>query len=753
MVTKRVCARSVFGAGLVCLAAVVLSASTPRFWSASTQADVLKGEVDRLSIDEWGRLVLGPALASVHDPAGPFVWCLAAAADGTVYAGTGNDGHVIRVDRQGKASIWFDAPEAEVHAIAVAPSGAVYAATSPDGRVYKLDASGVSSVVFDPEDKYIWSLVLDAQGQLFVGTGEKGQVYVVPAAGAARPFYNTSSVHVTSLAFDGQGRLLAGTESPGRVLRIDARGKAFVLVDSPFREIRSLRVDPRGRVFAAAVNGKPASEAPAPSAAALEPPRPTGVPSVSAEITAVTVMDMPTFSAAPSQPSGRRETAATPKGAVYRIDPDGGAETVWESRDDIPYDLLLEGPDTMLVATGNGGKIYRVSDHPSRSTLVARVSSQQATALLRVGTQSYVGASNPARLLTMSAAPAAEGSFVSDVRDAGHVATWGTIAWRAVEGRDGRIQVYTRSGNTATPDEAWSDWAGPYDRAMGAAITSPPARYLQWKVVLSAAVPANGPALASLTVAYLQRNVRPRVLDITVHPPGVVFQRPFPTGEPEIAGLDSALPEYRFPVFSMPLGTVSASRAAGPAMGRRLYQKGLQAFAWRAEDDNEDRLVYDVHFRRVDATEWKPLRLGTLDELITWDTSTVPDGRYVLRVTASDRLSNQPAAVLAGDAQSPAFDVDNTAPSIAEVAISTSGRRSVVAFEAVDAHSVVERVEYAVDAGPWQTVFPSDGAADATREQYRIEVDGPAAGRVVIRVTDAMNNTGTALVTGTPASR
>ena len=31
--------------------------------------------------------------------------------------------------------------------------------------------------------------------------------------------------------------------------------------------------------------------------------------------------------------------------------------------------------------------------------------------------------------------------------------------------------------------------------------------------------------------AYLQRNVRPKVDSITVHPPGVAFQKPFSTGE------------------------------------------------------------------------------------------------------------------------------------------------------------------------------------------------------------------------------
>jgi hypothetical protein len=41
------------------LAVRALSAS-PGFWQAATQADFLRGEVDQLSIDEHGRLTLGP---------------------------------------------------------------------------------------------------------------------------------------------------------------------------------------------------------------------------------------------------------------------------------------------------------------------------------------------------------------------------------------------------------------------------------------------------------------------------------------------------------------------------------------------------------------------------------------------------------------------------------------------------------------------------------------------------------------------
>ena len=129
-------ARSLLLAAAVVLLPLLATASSPRFWVVSTQADLLKGEVDQLAIDAFGRLVLGPAVKPVYDATVPFIWCLATGPDGSVYAGTGNDGKVVRVDRQGKAAVWFDAPELEVQTMAAAPDGTLYfklRGVEPDG--------------------------------------------------------------------------------------------------------------------------------------------------------------------------------------------------------------------------------------------------------------------------------------------------------------------------------------------------------------------------------------------------------------------------------------------------------------------------------------------------------------------------------------------------------------------------------------------------------------------------------------------
>ena len=99
--------------------------------------------------------------------------------------------------------------------------------------------------------------------------------------------------------------------------------------------------------------------------------------------------------------------------------------------------------------------------------------------------------------------------------------------------------------------------------------------------------------LTSVTTAYLPRNLRPMVTSITVHPPGTVFQRPFSTGELEIAGLRRQ--HVRRPQPAQPNQSAGSTGApSAPALGRKVYQKGLQTFVWKAEDDNDDRLQYDV---------------------------------------------------------------------------------------------------------------------------------------------------------------
>ncbi|HEY3884411.1 MAG TPA: hypothetical protein VGL62_04345, partial [Vicinamibacterales bacterium] len=465
-------AAPVCAAAAAALLTVSLGASSPTFWTVSTQTDFLKGQVENLSIDSDGRVSLGPSVTGLAQTAEPFVWTMLAGGNGTIWAGTGNQGQVLRVAPDGKTSILFDSPEMEVHALAEAPHGGLYVGTSPDGKIYEVAPDGTSKTFFDPDDKYIWALASQTDGTLFAATGEKGVIYRITPDGHGSVFYKTNATNVVALTIDHAGNLLAGTESPGRLYRIDRSGKAFVLLDSPYKEMHAVRVAPDGSVYAAAFSAAPAGEDhPASTPASTTPGTPalSVTPSVSAEITAIAVVDASGLS---STPGGHESHAHNEKGAIYHVRADGLWDTVWEPSDDWPFDLLIQSDGSLLVGTGKEGKLFRLSGNPVRPTLVARAAARQITSLARDSAGRVIGAaSNPGKLFVLGSTSAETGTYDSDVRDAGLVATWGAIRWRGAS-KPGELQLYTRSGNTATPDDTWSAWSTAYSNADGERITS-----------------------------------------------------------------------------------------------------------------------------------------------------------------------------------------------------------------------------------------------------------------------------------------
>ena len=243
--------------------------------------------------------------------------------------------------------------------------------------------------------------------------------------------------------------------------------------------------------------------------------------------------------------------------------------------------------------------------------------------------------------------------------------------------------------------------------------------------------------LSSVAASYLPRNARPKVASITVHTPGTVFQRPYPSGDPDLAGYDLEPPARK---------VLTAGSRESVQLGKKVYERGLLTLQWRAEDDNGDDLEFDVLYRGEFDTAWKPLRQHLTEALTVWDTASVPDGAYVIRIVASDAPSNPAATALSGVLDSALIDVDNTPPVVGVPDIRQDGTRFRVTVEVRDAQSAIRSAEYTLDGQRWLPLYPADGLADSRNERFEfsLERDQLLGRSLVIRAADALNNTGSA---------
>jgi hypothetical protein len=182
-------------------------------------------------------------------------------------------------------------------------------------------------------------------------------------------------------------------------------------------------------------------------------------------------------------------------------------------------------------------------------------------------------------------------------------------------------------------------------------------------------------------------------------------------------------------------------------------QKGYQAVLWSAEDVNDDELLYSVFYRGENEKDWKLLKDKLEQKFYSWDTNSMPDGAYYLKIVATDDKSNPPSEVLKAERVSDRFVIDNTPPTISQITSEPApGDPAVtVRFRASDSASSIVRAQYSLDAGDWTIVPPVGGLSDSPAEQYSVTLRGGTPGEhtVSVRVYDQFENESAAKVTFT----
>jgi WD40 repeat protein len=703
-----------------------------RFWQQTDASDFEKGTLNQLSLRSDGRLFLAPQFREVFDPSTPYLWALAADAKGNLYAGGGGTSEgtakLFVVDAQGKGRTLAELDGLEIHAIALDKTGNVFAATDPDGKVYKVTPQGKSQLFFDPKEKYIWALAFNSQGDLFAATGDQGKIYRVNPAGQGSVFFKTEETHARSLVIDSHDNLIVGTEPGGLILRVSAEGKGFVLYQTPKREVTAVAVGKAGEIYAAAVGTRSATPV-----AASTPPQPQPAASPITPQAAHTA-NPPGSLATPIAPiSGGSE--------VYRIEADDSPHKVWSNNQDIVYAIAMDSAGRPLLATGNRGNIYRLDTPLLASLLIPGSPTQITDFAIAPSGAIYAATGNIGRIYEIGPAAAPKGFFESDVLDAGSFTYWGRLSFR---GSPRDVSIVTRSGNLNHPDDNWSPWAPlrieqdsaavPCTRCLNGRVASPSARFLQYKVELSASTQGVTPEISSVEIAYVAKNVAPMIDEVEITPANYKF----PTPTPPLTATNS--------ITLQPLGQKKRSNTGinlDLSGSQTLsYAKGLMGARWSASDENGDSLIYTVEIRGVGETGWQLLKDKVREKYISFDSTAYPDGDYELRVTASDAPSNTPSEALTCSYVTEPFLIDNTPPRVLNLTAAPAGGKMEVRWKAADARSIIDHAEYSLNGGEWTIVDPTGKLSDAPEETYAVTLDrsGPGEQTIAVRVTDSYDN-------------
>ncbi len=729
-------------------------AATSTSWQVSGFSDFLKGRLSGLSLTADGILQPGPSIRWNTPLEQPALWSLARAADGTIYAATGHLGKVFRIAADGKATTVWTAPQSEVFALCLDAKGVLYAASSPNGGLYRIE-NGKATEIWHSPGRYVWVVTPSSDGNLFVGAGEPGKIYKVDTqTGQATVYFDTGQSNVTALALGLNGHVYAGTDPNGLLYEISPAGHGTILYDSSLPEIRSIVLDPNGIVYAAAMGGAVSTRTPAttPPSAASSSAVITGAPTVitvtaakengirtdSDEANARATAESKAAASSASASAATSNTAITEvsgaeKSAIYKITPDHVVETIRSSTADNVYDLALDG-NYVLFATDDHARIYRLNGR--RTTLIAEPGDGETTRLLKSGSSLFAALSNPARLIAFGPAGNGPGSYISQVHDSTSVARWGHLQWH---GMGAGISFRTRTGNAARPDGTWSNWSAPISDPANALISSPPARFVQWRAEWPEGSTAQ---VTDVQIPYLPRNTPPVIRSITVS--SIIGTNPAKTGSTAA----SSTTAYSITVTDTGEAPVASTASATSQTVSRLQTTQTQ-ISWQADDPDGDKLVYSVYFRAEDERDWQLIRSRMFENTLLLDPDVFADGRYFFRVVASDAPSNAAEYAQQTEFISTPVLIDNTPPVVTLGPPRRHRDELDIDVDAVDKASSLRLCEYSLDAGFWQPIEAVDGVTDMPHERFHLHLDKlhPGEHLLVFRVYDTANNAGLARVT------
>lgn len=721
-------------------------AVTSKIVRHQSSADLLKGKAEKLVIGSRGTIQLGRAAETPIEGFEDFedVWSINSivVSGGAVYFGTSPNGGIYKYSLNTLSKIYpldkdndadknnsndednGEKVEAEellsnehIFALAIDVSGRLLAGMSGKNcRLCRFEDEKVETI-YEPNDaKYIFAIATDDSGNIFLGTGPEGKIYKLDSRGKnAQLIYDSLDKNILSLAIGKDGYIYAGSDGRGLVYKIDPSSKeAKVLYDSELPEITALLLtgdSAEGELYAAATSAKivqTQTQFAAQMPSTGRPDSKTAKSESASSSEGGKKLKIANTKKPDDGKSGQRQ-APVRKGTkpgeashIYKVTKEGFVNDIFSEK--VVFFCLARENGKLLVGSGNDAQLFSIDPAMEQEAVIYEDEmATQVTAIAASGDDVYLGTSNPAKLISLRTGFASEGTYTSDLIDAGQPAKWGKLQLEADIPRGCTVKLACRSGNVNdVNDPTFSQWSELIEVDEPTQLDCPLGRFCQYKLVLQSLDGDNSPIIREVAVASTVPNLAPKVESVTV-------------------------------------GRIAA---AG--------KTGTFKISYRTEDDNSDKMIYTIEMRKLNRTNWIELKEKLEAASYEWDGKTVEDGQYEIRVTASDERSNTTATKLTGSRISDPVVVDNTGPLIKNItssALKNNGNYRIFEIKVQDELSAIGMLEYTIDSNDdWIGTVPDDLVYDTLDENFTIKIDTeedlPKGDHILtIKVSDSVGNT------------
>src|ERR1700687_1710301 len=125
---------------LILLIPSVGHAGKVKVWNHHAASDYEKARFEHAVVNSEGALQLARQLKPLAGIDAAHVWDCVEDKDGNLFVATGNEGKLFKVAPDGKVTTAYTSDDGEILCLAASPDGSIYAGTGPSGRVLRIDA-------------------------------------------------------------------------------------------------------------------------------------------------------------------------------------------------------------------------------------------------------------------------------------------------------------------------------------------------------------------------------------------------------------------------------------------------------------------------------------------------------------------------------------------------------------------------------------------------------------------------------------